>query len=127
MAKLMKYDELYKTLVENAALMAKVSGIYDSPQNDAAPPYIEMSTVQEVNDELLDNSGAEVTVDLDIWAQAGAVAGARKQILEIRDLIVNAIPSWALYDGIVIMRDTAEPDWWHGVATIRYYDNRRTD
>lgn len=126
MSKLMKYDELYKALVENAALMAKVSGIYDSPQGDATPPYIEMSTVQEVNDELLDNSGAEVTVDLDIWAQADAVAGARKQILEIRDLIVIAIPSWALYDGIAIMRDAGNPDWWHGVATIRYYD-RRTD
>lgn len=126
MAKLMKYDELYKTLVENAALMAKVTGIYDEPPDNAVPPYIEMSTVQEVNDELLDNSGAEVTVDLDIWAQAGAVAGARKQILEIRDLIVDAIPSWALYDGIAIMRDAGNPDWWHGVATIRYYD-RRTD
>ena len=126
MSKLMKYDELYKTLAENAALMAKVSGIYDEPPDDAAPPYIEMSTVQEVNDELLDNSGAEVTVDLDIWARASIVAGARKQILEIRDLIVNAIPSWALYDGIAIMRDAGNPDWWHGVATIRYYD-RRTD
>lgn len=126
MSKLMKYDELYKALAGNTALMVKVSGIYDSPQDDAAPPYIEMSTVQEVNDELLDNSGAEVTVDLDIWAQAGAVAGARKQILEIRDLIVAAIPSWALYDGIAIMRNAGNPDWWHGVATIRYYD-RRTD
>ena len=126
MAKLMKYDELYKTLVENAALMAKVTGIYDEPPDNAVPPYIEMSTVQEVNDELLDNSGAEVTVDLDIWARAGTVVGARKQILEIRDLIVDAIPSWALYDGIAIMRDAGNPDWWHGVATIRYYD-RRTD
>ena len=126
MSDLMKYDELYKALAENAALMAKVSGIYDSPQDDAAPPYIEMSTVQEVNDELLDNSGAEVTVDLDIWARASASAGGRKQILEINDLIIAAVPSWALYDGIEIMRDAAEPDWWHGVATIRYYD-RRTD
>ncbi len=124
MSSLMKYDELYKTLAENTALMAKVSGIYDSPQDDAAPPYIEVSTVQEVNDELLDNSGAEVTVDLDIWARAGTVAGARKQILEIRDLIVAAIPSWALYDGIAIMRDAGNPDWWHGIATIRYYDRR---
>ena len=122
----MKYDELYKTLAENAALMAKVTGIYDEPPDNAVPPYIEMSTVQEVNDELLDNSGAEVTVDLDIWARAGAAAGARKQILEIRDLIVAAIPSWALYDGIAITRDAGNPDWWHGVAKIRYYD-RRTD
>lgn len=126
MSDLMKYDELYKTLAGNAALMTKVSGIYDSPQDDAAPPYIEMSTVQEVNDELLDNSGAEVSVDLDIWAKASGVSGARKQILEIRDRIVDAIPAWALYDGIVIMRDGGNPDWWHGVATIRYYD-RRTD
>ena len=126
MSKLMKYDELYKALAENAALMAKVSGIYDSPQDNAAPPYIEISTVQEVSDELLDNSGAEVTVDLDIWARASTVSGARKQILEIRDAIVDAIPSWALYDGIAIMRDASNPDWWHGVATIRYYD-RRTD
>lgn len=124
MSSLMKYDELYQTLAGNTALMANVTGIYDSPQDDAAPPYIEMSTVQEINDELLDNSGAEVTVDLDIWARASTVAGARKQILEIRDLIVAAIPSWALYDGIAITRDAGNPDWWHGVATIRYYDRR---
>lgn len=126
MAKLMKYDELYKTLVENAALMAKVSGIYDEPPDDAVSPYIAVASVQNVNDELIDNSGSEVTVDLDVWARASASAGGRKQILEINDLIIAAVPSWALYDGIEIMRDAAEPDWWHGVATIRYYD-RRTD
>lgn len=126
MTRLMKYEALYKALADNAALMAKVSGIYDEPPVAATPPYIAVASVQNVNDELIDNSGSEVTVDLDVWARASASAGGRKQILEINDLIIAAVPSWALYDGIEIMRDAAEPDWWHGVATIRYYD-RRTD
>ena len=56
MSDLMKYDELYQVLAGNAALMAKVTGIYDSPPTDAESPYIAMSTVQAANDELLDNS-----------------------------------------------------------------------
>ena len=93
MSSLMKNDALYKTLAETAALMAKVTGIYGAPPDNAVPPYIEMSTVQEVNDELLDNSGAEVTVDHDIRARAGAAAGARKQILEKRDQKEAAKPT----------------------------------
>lgn len=127
MSDLMKYDELYRVLAGNAALMAKVTGIYDSPPADAESPYIAMSTVQAANDELLDNSESEITVDLDVWARAGASAGARKQILEINDLIAAAVPDWALYDGIVIMRDAGEPDWWHGVVTLRYYDRRKVN
>ncbi|OUO91827.1 DUF3168 domain-containing protein [Cloacibacillus sp. An23] len=124
MTDLMKYEALYKALAGNSALMAKISGIYDEPPDDAVSPYIAVASVQNVSDELLDNSGSEVTVDLDVWARANASAGGRRQILEINDLITAAVPSWALYDGIEIMRDAAEPDWWHGVATIRYYDRR---
>ena len=63
MSDLMKYDELYKALAENAALMAKVSGIYDEPPVAAAPPYIAVASVQNVNDELIDNSFAQKAVE----------------------------------------------------------------
>ena len=117
---LLKHSELYAALTNNAELMAKVTGVYDMPPDNAASPYIEVGATTEANDELLDNSGAEVSATLHIWSNYHG----RKEVLEVRDLIVAAIPSWALYDGIEVLRDSAEPDWWHGVVDIRYYDRR---
>lgn len=117
---LAKHAALYAALKSNAALAAVITGIYDMPPDNAISPYIQVGATQEVSDELLDNSGAEITTTLHIWSR---YAG-RKEIMQIRDKIINALPPWALYDGIEIMRDSAEPDWWHGIVDIRYYEYR---
>ena len=115
-----KHAALYAALKDNAALSAVITGIYDMPQDNAISPYIQVGATQEVNNELLDNAGAEITTTFDIWSSYKG----RKEIMQIRDKIINALPPWALYDGIEIMRDSAEPDWWHGIVDIRYYEYR---
>lgn len=120
MSMLTKHTELYAALKNNAALAAVITGIYDMPPDNATSPYIQVGATQEVSDELLDNTGAEITTTLHIWSR---YAG-RKEIIQISALVKMAMPDWALYDGIEIMRDDAEPDWWHGVIDIRYYEYR---
>jgi hypothetical protein len=120
MTALMNHVALYSALKNNAALAAKISGIYDMPPTTAAFPYAEVGEVFEVSDELLDNSGAEITLRLHIWSK---YAG-RKEIYEIRALVIAALPEWALYDGINVMRDPDEPDIWHGIIEIKYFDRR---
>lgn len=117
---LAKHAALYAALKNNAALAAVITGIYDMPPDNAASPYIQVGDTQEVSDDLLNNTGAEITTTLHIWSR---YAG-RKEILQINNLIFEALPEWALYDGIEIIRDSAEPDWWHGVIDIRYYEYR---
>ncbi|WP_034443512.1 DUF3168 domain-containing protein [Cloacibacillus evryensis] len=120
MSMLTKHTELYAALKNNAALAAVITGIYDMPPDNAASPYIQVGDTQEVSDDLLNNTGAEITTTLHIWSR---YAG-RKEILQIGALIKKALPAWALDDGMEIMRDSAEPDWWHGVIDIRYYEYR---
>ena len=120
MTALMNHAALYSALKNNAALSAKVSGLFDVVPTTAAFPYIEVGEVFEVNDEILDNRGAEITLRLHVWSK---YAG-RKEIYEIRALIIAALPEWCLYDGINVMRDPDEPDIWHGIIEIKYFDRR---
>ena len=117
---LAKHTALYAALNNDAALRALITGIYDMPPDNAVSPYIQVGATQEVSDELLDNTGAEITTTLHIWSR---YAG-RKEVLRICELVRAALPAWTLYDGIEIMRDGAEPDWWHGVMDVRYYESR---
>ena len=124
MTNLLKHDEFISALQSNIPLMAAVSGIYDNPPASAAAPYIVVGNTKESSDELIDNSGAEIETILHIWSTGDKSGGGRKRVLEVRALILDALPNWMLYDGIEIFRDPSEPNWWHGAMTLRYYDRR---
>lgn len=119
MTDLLKHNQLYAALNTNAALKAKVTGIYEMPPDNAVSPYIQVGEAWETTD-VIDDSEGQVKLRLHLWS---SYAG-RREIYEIRDLVKRALPAWAIYDGMTVMRDDAEPDWWHGIIDVRYYDER---
>ena len=117
----LKHQKLYEALTSNAALMAKVSCITDDPPPNVTTPYIEVGETYEGNGELVDNSCAAVVVTLHIWSNYKG----RKEVLEIRDLLIAAIPDWCLFEMFSVEQDSKEPVWWHGIFEIRYFDERK--
>ncbi len=122
---LLKHQMLYEALTSNEALMAKVSCITDEPLPDVQAPYIVMGETYEGNGELVDNSCAAVVVTLHIWSNYRG----RKEVLEIRDLLVAALPNWCLFEMFEVNsdteRDSQDSVWWHGIFEIRYFDERK--
>ncbi|MDO4952397.1 MAG: DUF3168 domain-containing protein [Synergistaceae bacterium] len=116
MTDLSKYNALYAALSGNAALMAKITAISDVIPDNQESPYIKVGTANETHD--LIEKGSEIEVTLHIWSEYLG----RKEILEIRELVKAALPSWAMYEGIDIIQDSDEPNWWHGIITIKYYE-----
>ena len=114
---LIKQDLLIQALTSNAALMAKVTKIADIVPDSQTSPYIVLGEATE-NPDLLENNDAEILTQIHIWSSYKG----RKEVLEIRNLVVAALPEWCLYDGIRIIKDTeTNPVWFHGILQIRYF------
>ena len=115
---LLLHDRLYQCFANNQELMAKVKCITDSPQANTPTPYIEVGETYEGNGELVDNSCAAVVVAFHIWSNYKG----RKEILEIRDLLVKAMPDWCLFESFSVEQYSKDPLWWHGIFEIRFFD-----
>lgn len=117
MSLLTLHQGLYSALTGNAALMVVVKGVYDVPPPCASPPYLSLGAMHEVEGRLLDNTETKVFLRVHIWSQYKG----HKQVLQVATLVRAALPEWTLFEDLEIMQDE-EPNWWHGVMTLRAYD-----
>ena len=109
---------LYSALTGDALLMEQCKGVYDVPPVDAASPYVVVGDTHAVEGRLLDNSENKVFVRLHIWSDYKG----RKEILEVAALVRAALPEAFLLEDLEVLRDAADPQWWHGIMTLRTYD-----
>lgn len=114
MTNLLKVDEIYTALTTNSALMAKVTKIADIIPDGQASPYIQIGVMNEVHDVI--DVGSQISLRLHIWSN---YAG-RKELFEIRELLKTALPSFCMVTDFETLQDSEEPNWWHGIMTIKY-------
>lgn len=113
-----KHRQLFDALSGSTGLMAVCRGVYDDPPADAASPYVVVGDTHVVEGRLLDLTEDELYIRLHIWSRYKG----RREVVSISGLLRQSLPEWAFFEDLVIMQDPEEPEWWHGVLTIRGYD-----
>lgn len=113
------YTDLYAALTGNAALMAKVTGIFDglAPESQAGP-FIVMGELQELPGRTMDEEERKCLVTFHVWSDYRG----RKELFQVAELLDKAMPEEFLFDELQVLRDA--DSWWHGVATYRTYRGR---
>lgn len=74
---------IFNALNNDAALMAKVSAIYDEPSAGAIYPYVVMGDGTMKDASLKDAAGSEHKFQVDVWSDAAG----RLPVKEVMDLI----------------------------------------
>lgn len=116
MSHLTVVQAVYTALTGNAALMAKIKGVYDVVPEGTDGPYIALGYQQSLRGRIIDETERNWYYDLDIWSSYQG----RKEVLEIADLVRAALPSEWFYEELTVLKDPS--GWYHGVLTIKGYD-----
>lgn len=78
---------IYTTLSGNAPLMAKITGVYDEADENAALPIVVIGDGTSTDNSTKTEIGQDTTLTLHAWSGAGG----RMEIKEIMGLLFNAL------------------------------------
>jgi len=101
-------------LLSGAGLQA--TAIYDAAPENAVSPYVVLGQLQSLEGRLLSGQERRWALDIHIWSSYEG----RKEVVEIADEIIAALPNNLFAEELVVIRDPS--DWYHGILTVRGYD-----
>ncbi len=105
---------VYSKLSGDAALMAKVTGVFDSVPDSQAFPYITIGEATEVPFSAFSSVGKESTLTLHIWSRYSGFKEALDVLKRVNELLDGAtltITGYALVDMSLEMSETLrDPD-----------------
>jgi len=116
MSHLSAAQAVYTALTGNAALMAKITGVYDVVPEGTAGPYIALGYSQSLRGRLLDDTERAWYLNIDIWSEYQG----RKEILEIADIIAGVLSDEWFLEELEVLNDPS--GWYHGVITVKGYN-----
>ena len=83
---------IYATLVADAPLMAKVTGVWDEPEENAAFPIVVIGEGTTVDNSTKTEEGQSHTITLHVWSEAKG----KMELKEIMGLLYDALHDAAL-------------------------------
>lgn len=84
-------------LIADAALMAKISGVYDDVPNDQAFPYVTVGDVTSAPNRTFDAFGEECTITLHIWSKYKGFKEAAEILDHLNRILADtvlSVPGW---------------------------------
>nr|WP_260440079.1 DUF3168 domain-containing protein [Cohnella lubricantis] len=111
-------------LIADAALMAKVKGVFDAVPNDQAFPYVTIGDVTSVPNRTFDRFGEECTITLHIWSRYAGFKESAEILDHLNRILADTVfpvPGWEVegcyYDFSETIRD---PDGVTRHVPVRY-------
>lgn len=116
---------IFQNLTSNPSLTAKVTGVFDSVEEDQAFPYITIGEPIMMPLETKQKFGEELSIVIHAWS---AYSG-KKEAIDILNLCLASLSTRMTLDGFTVRKvhvdeirvfDDADPRIKHGIARMKY-------
>lgn len=114
---------IYTVLSSDATLNAMVTGISDEPLQNQQHPYIVLGEDTAASDDLLSETGSQVTLTMHVWDKDAPTSRAKQIVDRINFLLHNA--TLTLLSGAAVScrseftQTTRDGDTVHSVVRVR--------